>query len=150
MQDSKILLKEEIFCYLVFKYRKIALIALGVYTDKIWWTHIRGWGLINGGTHIWKKKHFNLQSVKITFLPFFSSIKHLFRHTGTCIRDVNWLAYLGGVYLGGGGVVRQDLCTGRSVLTLIWVGVNFTPPPSWFSLNNSETVKAVTLEFSCI
>ena len=131
MQDSKILLKEEIFCYLVFKYRKIALIALGVYTDKIWWTSIRGWGLIHGGTHILKKKHFNLQSVKITFLPFFSSIKHLFRHTGTYIRDVNWLAYLGGVYrgrAGGGEVVRQDLCTGRSVLTLISVGGNFTPP----------------------
>ena len=40
-------------------------------------------------------------------------------------------------------------------LTLIWeglgVGGNFTPaPPCWFSLNNSETVKAVTLVFSRI
>ena len=35
------------------------------------------------------------------------------------------------------------------LLTLIWVGVggNFTPPPSWFSLNNSKMVKALTLEF---
>ena len=33
-----------------------------------------------------------------------------------------------------------------SILTLIWVGVgNFNP--WWFSLNNSETVKAVTLVF---
>ena len=45
-------------------------------------------------------------------------------------------------------------------LTLIWVcvcvcvgggvGGNFIPPPSWFSLNNSRTVKAVTLEFCSI
>ena len=38
------------------------------------------------------------------------------------------------------------------LLTLIWVRWgrgNFTPP-CWFSLNNSETVKAVTLVFSSI
>ena len=29
-------------------------------------------------------------------------------------------------------------------------GDNFTPPPCWFSLNNSETVKAVTLAFCSI
>ena len=29
-------------------------------------------------------------------------------------------------------------------------GCNFTPPPSWFSLNNSKTVKAVILEFCSI
>ena len=28
--------------------------------------------------------------------------------------------------------------------------VILTPPPSWFSLNNSKTVKAVTLEFRSI
>ena len=32
-------------------------------------------------------------------------------------------------------------------LTLIWVGVVLFPPVRWFSLNNSKTVKAVTLEF---
>ena len=39
--------------------------------------------------------------------------------------------------------------------TLIWVGGwggggNFTPPPSWISLNNSKTVKAVTLDFCSV
>ena len=37
----------------------------------------------------------------------------------------------------------------RDVLTLMWVwGVTLTP--SWFSLNNAKTVKAVTLEFCSI
>ena len=37
-------------------------------------------------------------------------------------------------------------------LTLIWVGEGggVKLPPSWFSLNNSETVRAVTLEFCSI
>ena len=37
-------------------------------------------------------------------------------------------------------------------LTLIWVGGTFTPtpPPCWFSVNNSETVKVVTLTFRSI
>ena len=29
-------------------------------------------------------------------------------------------------------------------------GGNFAPPPYWFSLNNSETVKAVTPEFCSV
>ena len=29
-------------------------------------------------------------------------------------------------------------------------GSNFTPPPSWFSLNNSKTVKAITMEICSI
>ena len=39
-----------------------------------------------------------------------------------------------------------------NALSLIWVGGSkFTPsPPSWFSLNNSENVKAVTLTFCSI
>ena len=40
-----------------------------------------------------------------------------------------------------------------NALSLIWVGggSKFTPsPPSWFSLNNSENVKAVTLTFCSI
>ena len=38
-------------------------------------------------------------------------------------------------------------------LTLIWDlggGGNPPPPPCWFSLNNSKTVKAVTLAFCSI
>ena len=36
-------------------------------------------------------------------------------------------------------------------ITLIWVGVGGgVNPPSWFSLNNSKTVEAVTLEFCSI
>ena len=40
----------------------------------------------------------------------------------------------------------------KMFLTLIWVGGNFTALPTplcWFSLNNSETVKAVILDFCC-
>ena len=39
-----------------------------------------------------------------------------------------------------------------NALSLIWVGGSkFTPsPPDWFSLNNSENVKAVTLTFCSI
>ena len=37
------------------------------------------------------------------------------------------------------------------MLTLIWVGGGvILPPPSLFSLNNSKTVKTVTLEFCSI
>ena len=50
---------------------------------------------------------------------------------------------------------RKDSLEAWAVLTLIWVrevGDNFNtpPPPFWFSLNNSETVKAVTLTFCII
>ena len=33
-----------------------------------------------GGAYIREDKHCNLQSVELTFLSFFSSIKHVFRH----------------------------------------------------------------------
>ena len=41
-------------------------------------------------------------------------------------------------------VNKQD-----ELITLIWVrrGGRLPPPPFWFSLNNLETVKAITLEF---
>ena len=40
----------------------------------------------------------------------------------------------------------------RVGLTLIWRGSNFNvpPPPCWFNLNSSETVKVVTLAFGSI
>ena len=49
--------------------------------------------------------------------------------------------------------MKSEQSLHRDLLTVIWVcGGNFTPPSPccWFSLYNSETVKAVTLAFCSI
>ena len=43
---------------------------------------------------------------------------------------------------------QQEISAKFVFLTLIWVGVNFTH--CWFSLYNSEVVKAITLAFCSI
>ena len=49
-------------------------------------------------------------------------------------------------------MIRLEMKNNNMILTLIWVGrgANFTLLPSWFFLNNSKTVKAVTLKFYSI
>ena len=51
--------------------------------------------------------------------------------------------------------IALHLVNVNTKLTLTWVclvegGGNFTPTPAWFSLNNSEKVKAVTPAFCII
>ena len=41
---------------------------------------LEGWGLYTGDFLSGGKAHFNFQSMKFTFLSFFFSIKHVFRH----------------------------------------------------------------------
>ena len=44
-------------------------------------------------------------------------------------------------------ILPKKIITNNQYLTLIWEGGVNLPPPSWFFLNNSKTVKAVTLAF---
>ena len=56
----------------MLKYRKIPLIRPGrIYGQSTNFIGLYSGGLIYGGAYIREEKHFNLQSVKLTFLSFF-------------------------------------------------------------------------------